>query len=197
MATKTKIITQARIFNVLDKIRKRFENSPIAHEVTTNIQNPYTTQQQDLDKAYEKLCDIFYRRTRKVADIQVRSNVSGIVWETAHPNNAFVFPTFHPLLGITPSDMRLLQEFKPIVIEYAIKQVRARNLNFFRLNSENTFVSLNNPEQIWVLSSWYEWATLSIEQTTTGCEIHLILGKGVKETAEDTIWFFAGDRSFF
>jgi hypothetical protein len=178
----TKIITQARILNVLDKIRERFENN---------------VGQQNLDKAYEKLCNTFDKRAKKVAHIQIRNNISGIIWQTPHANNAFVFPTFHPLLGVTPSDMRLMQEFKPIVIEYAIKQARARNLNFSRLNSENSFVVLDNQEQIWVLSSWYEWATLSIEQTATACEIHLILGKGVKETAEDTLWFFAGDHSFF
>jgi hypothetical protein len=197
MPTKSKVITQQRIFNVLDKIRERFENSPITHKVTASIQISYSERQQDLDKRYEKLCDVFHKRAKKVADIQVRNNVSGIIWETAQPNKAFFFPTFHPLLGVTPSDIRLMQDFKPIVIEYAIKQAYARNLNFSRLNSENTFVDLDNPEQIWVLSSWYDWATLSIEQTASGCEIHLILGKGVKETAEDTIWFFAGDLSFF
>lgn len=201
---RLKPVTQKRILTVARKIQARFNDHPITQQMmliaqssgfvvpdTHREQVEYLEALQNLKARAQKREDVFAKRMSKLVDIQFRHDISGIVWhEVNDQEEGLSFPTFHPLLRATPSDMGVMREWKSAVVRYAIQLVIENNVVFSRTNSEGLFVELEDPNQIWTFSSYYSWATLWIEHNPF--EVHLILGNGNKEDSEECIWFVAG-----
>lgn len=203
--SKTNPITQARILKVLDKLAARCEGSPIAHQILLVARAnclPMTRSEEleshqrmmELNSKHQKLCEVFIGRTRKVADIQSRRKISGVIWGYADPNRqsqTLSFPVFHHLLKPTEGDKLLLASFKPIVIEYAIKWAIENGLTFLRTNLEGDTLKMGILD-IWAIAPFYDWATIYIENIPNSpVEVFLCLGKQGAIEDGSTMWIYA------
>jgi len=204
--SKTNPITQARILKVLDKLAARCEGSPIAHQILLVARAnclPMTRSEElesyrrmiNLNSKYQKLCEVFIGRAKKVANIQSRQSISGVIWDYADPSGrsqTLSFPVFHHLLNPTEGDKILLASFKPIVIEYAIKWAIENGLTFSRTNLEGDTLRIDALD-IWAIAPFYDWATIYLENIPNNpVEIFLCLGKqGAIEEDISTMWIYA------
>lgn len=198
---------QERIFIALEKADIYRKNNPITQQVLliarygdTKLSGHSEIEQLTTLHRYkaisaknEKLLFTLDKRIAKICKVQQKHNISGIVWEIVNMEQApFSFPVMHHLLQPIASDTKLLKDFKPKVIEYAIQWAIDNELTMYRrVGSSEKMISLRSPNDIWGFSACYLWAYLFVCTDTIPGEkmMHLILGNGFAElNTTDCLW---------
>ena len=201
-------INQERIFVALEKADMYRKNNPITQQVLLmarygdtelsshgEIEQLTTLRQyQTISAKNEKLLVTFDKRIAKICKVQQKHNISGIVWEIVNvEQSSFSFPAMHHLLQPITSDIKLLKDFKPKVIEYAIQWAIDNELTLYRqVGALEEMISLRSPNDIWSFSACYLWAHLFVYADAIPGEkmMHLILGNGFTElNTTDCLWF--------
>jgi hypothetical protein len=204
---QSKLVTQARLLNTLEKLDQHRKKNPVTLQValilkeSNNIKIPNTEiaqliqhqAWQSVNTRNKKICRVHEKRLCRIQKIQLIHNVSGIVWENVNTEQApFSFPTVHHWLKPIASDIELLLEFKPKIIQYVIDWVLENKLTVSRVaHTSETLISLSSPNDIWLLSGFYSWAHLYVyaDNRPEAKGMHLVLGTGFSDSDTKCLWF--------
>lgn len=201
---------QERIFLALEKADAYRRNHPVTQQVMLTIryadaeissrsetdQIAVARHWESVNAKNEKLLATLDKRISKIYKIQQEHEISAIVWETVSFNEASLqFPTVHHLLKPTNDDVRLLTEYKSKIIQFTIEVGSKNNFKFFRINPMvEEWIPMENPSEIWSVSSFYEQAYLHILDTSeerSGTVMDLMLSTGFGDSYNGAVFFCA------
>jgi hypothetical protein len=141
-------ITQNRILNALDKLLADYERG--AGQRANN---------------FEQLIKRQYKITSKILDLQVKHNVSSLVWQHIEPTfvtSGFSFPFFNERLRPIARDLETLAKYKPSVIQYWLDCALKLGLVACYL-TDGVWIPITF-DKVWEKSAKFDWANISIDE---------------------------------
>ena len=212
-----KQITQQRIINAIEKIDRALQNnrefkkySAIVESLTLkglqsrfNCENRLDDKKLKLELTYGDIIskqdfgavwqnyynciDRFHKKREKVWAIQRTNNISGLVFHKFNFNCKFTFPWVSENLKLQRPDLKILEEWKPKVIEHWFDTVLLKGSIVYLLKDREWHES--SIQEMQAAAPFYQWAN------SYGCadELHLVLGNGldVESCESDSISFCA------
>lgn len=131
----------------------------------------------------------YHSKRRQVWNLQATHNISGLTWVPADFDPTFSYPWVHEDLNLLESDLAILSEWKPRVVEKWMQYAMLDYCSIYRCKEDGS-LRRSSFSELLLAASFYQWAHV---WEIKNYSIDIVLGNGLDTDSinSKTVWFCA------